>query len=159
MSTTEQVVQLLGSLHESDRRWILENLPPEARARLADHVDEPRDEGVSSSEFEWSTLVARLTDVNVPVLTRALEHEPAWLASAVLNAAEWPWKHEVLRGFPPSLRAELASFDRMGSTLARPATELVLRELATRARDWPRAPVRRSGLRALLGRLHFRRTR
>jgi hypothetical protein len=160
VSATEQVVELLGSLGESDRRWILDHLPPAARARLADHVDESdAAHSGTSQEFEWSSLVAMLADVNVQALTRALEHEPAWLVSAVLNAAEWPWRHEVLRGLPPSLRAELASLDRLGSPLARPATEFVLRELAARARDWPRAPARRTGLRALLSRLRIRSAR
>jgi hypothetical protein len=154
VSGTEQVVELLGSLGESDRRWILDHLPPNARARLVDHVDEAHDaDSSASSEFEWSSVVARLTDVNAEALTHALEHEPAWLVSAVLNAADWPWRHEVLRALPPSLRAELGSLDRIGSVLARPATEFVLRELAARARDWPPPPARRSGLRALLSRL------
>jgi hypothetical protein len=117
VSATEQVVELLGSLGESDRRWILDHLPPDARARLVDHVDEAHDaDSGASPEFEWTSVVARLTDVNAEALTRALEHEPAWLVSAVLNAADWPWRHDVLRGFrhrcAPSWAVSIASAAR-----------------------------------------------
>lgn len=155
MSATEQVVQLLGSLEARDRRWILQNLPPDVRARLVAHVDESTD----SAELEWSSVITRLADVDAQALTHALEREPAWLVSAILGAANWSWRSEVLRALPPALRAELSSLDRIGSTLARPATEFVLRELAMRAQDWPSAPARRSGLRALLGRFSLGRGR
>jgi hypothetical protein len=155
VSTAEQVVQLLGGLGESDRRWILDNLPPAARARLAEHVDESSE----SSDLEWGSVIARLADANAQALSRALEREPAWLVSAVLHAADWPWRHEVLRALPPSLRVELGRLDRIGGTLARPATEFVLRELAARARDWPLTTMQRSRLRGFLTRLSFRRSR
>jgi hypothetical protein len=154
VSTPETAIRLLGGLGADDRRWILERLPVAARARLADHVEPPRE--VATEDFEWSSAVAQLSVANPRSLVQALQTEPAWLLNAVLRAAHWPWAGEIRKALPISVRADLAAVEREGAQLGRAATVVLVCELANRSRDWPPAQPRRTGLRALIGRLSWR---
>jgi hypothetical protein len=40
VSSAEEAVRMLSGLAADDRQWILERLPVEAKARLAEHVDD-----------------------------------------------------------------------------------------------------------------------
>jgi hypothetical protein len=163
MRTTEDAVRMLGGLSEEDRRWILEKLPVAARMRLADAADDPQVDEITSREpvlgsvpmedFEWDRNVAELSAANPSSLAQTLHGEPAWIVDAVLHAANWPWNHVVRKSLPVGMRAELAAIDRSGVRLAKPATQVLLRELAQRSRDWPPAPARATGLKAVLSRL------
>jgi hypothetical protein len=153
VSAPETAIRLLGELGADDRRWILERLPIAARARLADHVDLPHEPG---EDYEWTRAVAQLSNANPGSLVEALQVEPAWLVDAVLRAARWPWAGEVRKALPASLRADLMTVAREGAGLGRAPSGVLLRELANRSREWPEAPPRRVGLRALLGRLRAR---
>jgi hypothetical protein len=115
----EDALLLLGRLDESDRRWILEHLPPAAKARLA---------GTVGSD----DLNSRLAMADAEHLVEILHAEPAWLVHAVMSAAEWPWKAEVIERLPATLRMEAASLARRGVTLAKPAVELLLRTVSER---------------------------
>jgi hypothetical protein len=163
VSSAEEAVRMLSGLAADDRQWILERLPVEAKARLAEHVDDSRAaaaipvSAAGAAGFEWSRAVERLRTVNVSALVHALQSEPPWLVRAVLHAADWPWVHEVTRSLPVSLRHEAMSLDRRGTALARPAVEVVLIELAKRSEGWPPAPPPPSRLRAFLQRLRHGR--
>lgn len=147
MSTPETAIRLLGELGADDRRWILEHLPVAARARLAEHVDPPRE---ADEDYEWSRAVAQLSAANPESLAQALQVEPAWLVEAVLHAAQWPWASEVRKALPASLRADLITVGREGARLGRVPTGVLVRELANRSRDWPAPPPPRSRLRTFI---------
>ncbi|MEJ1964222.1 MAG: hypothetical protein WDO56_22825 [Gammaproteobacteria bacterium] len=178
MSAPEVAVRLLGELGADDRRWILEHLPIDARARLADHVDNLRETGASGSigsvvpsrdepmleaevgeDFEWGRSIARLASANSASLIQTLQSEPAWLVEALLSAAEWPWISEVKSRLPAGLRADIATLQRQGPKLGSPATRALVHELARRSREWPSAPLAPSGWRAFANRLRRGRSR
>jgi hypothetical protein len=156
VSTPEAAIRLLGEIGAEDRRWILERLPVAARARLADQVDPPQETG---EDYEWTRAVAQLSAADPQSLVEALQVEPAWLIDAVLHAARWPWANQVRKGLPPSLRANLATVACEGARLGRAPTRVLIRELATRSREWTEAPPPRSGLGALISRLGGRSSR
>jgi hypothetical protein len=115
----EEALALLGRLDESDRRWILEHLPPAAKARLASYV------GGNDS-------TSRLAAAEAGRLVEILRTEPAWLIHAVLSERDWPWQAEVLESLPATVRLEVVDLGRRGVTLAKSAADYLLRAVCER---------------------------
>jgi hypothetical protein len=122
LQSVEDALLLIARLDESDRRWILEHLPPAAKARLANSAGS-------------NDLSSRLAMADADRLVAILHTEPAWLIHAVLSAGAWPWKAQVIERLPAPARLEVTGLARRGITLPKPAVEFLLRAVSNRIDD------------------------
>ena len=113
----EAALQLLGGLGEDDRRWILEQLPAAAKARLLGAVGP-------------ETREDRLFNADPGAILEVLQTEPAWLVNAVLSAREWPWEAEVTRRLPGGMRGEVAGMK--GHKVPKQAADFLLSKVSER---------------------------
>jgi len=132
LRSPEDVLQTLGRLDPEDRRWILDNLPSDARTRLAALTSGRPATGDATSAARAAEAVAVLRVTSSARMVEALHAEPAWLVHSVVFASDWPWRRQVLRRLPATLRLEAARLERTGARLAPAAGEFLLRALARR---------------------------
>jgi hypothetical protein len=140
MSATDKALELLAKLNAADRSWILGRLSPDAKSRLMAAREEGSTASASAAsrpaaqgdESSLAALIDRVAAADPDAVASALAGEPAWLVSAVLLIHDWPWTKRFLQGLSPALRVEVIQLERHGTSLARPARELVLRALVTR---------------------------
>jgi hypothetical protein len=132
LRSPEDVLQTIGRLSPEDRRWILDHLPPDARTRLAALTTgrSPAEDATSAARTAEATATLRAT--SAARIVAALHAEPAWLVRSVVFASDWPWRREVLRRLPATLRLEVAGLERAGARLAPAAGEFLLRALTFR---------------------------
>lgn len=141
IASVEDALRVLARLEDADRRWILERLPPEARARL-----------VRELPLSTEDLITPLAGADPGVLLDVLQAEPVWVVQGVLAAADWPWRKEFLRRAPATLRIEIAHLARSGFALAGPATRVLLQTLSKRLGTIEHTPRPRLGFESLLER-------
>lgn len=123
--SAEEVLETLGRLSAEDRHWILSQLPPQARTRLAALTN-----GNGTPRAEEA--VATLRTCPSGRIVAALGGEPAWVVHSVVFAREWPWRKEVLQRLPATLRVEVSALERARTRLAPAAGKFLLRALAQR---------------------------
>jgi hypothetical protein len=96
-AATDLLARIVG-LHPSDRQWLLSQASAEMRQRLTAALEgtQPDNNGtaVVPHAFSARDLVASATAENV---ARALQTQPAWLATVLLQMEEWPWTAAFLK--------------------------------------------------------------
>jgi hypothetical protein len=132
LGSAEEVLQTIGRLNPEDRRWILSNLPPPARARLAALTAARPRAGDAASTESVAEAVVTLNTAGAARVVEFLYTEPAWLVQSVVFARDWPWRKNVLQRLPATLRLEVARLQRSGAKLAPAAGQFLLRSLAQR---------------------------
>ena len=137
LRSTEDVLQTIGRLSPEDRRWILNNLPPDARARLAALTSNyPHAEEATAAGF-GAEAVATLQACSPKQMAAALNGEPAWLVHSVAFARPWSWRKDLLQRLPATVRLEVSRLERARTRLAPAAGEFLLRALAQRVATAP----------------------
>jgi hypothetical protein len=130
MNSANDVIARLGTLAEADRAWILEQLPPAAKALLLDEPAQahavPVVEAQPLNESEEQSIARALARAEAQCVCHVLSKEPCWVIAAVLQIRSWPWRDEVLRGLPEWQRLEVTQLEtraaftvQMSDTLSR----------------------------------------
>ena len=109
MTAASNLLARIAALHPSDRQWLLAQTSAETRARLtvalgAAQTGAP-DNGaavVQQGAFSARDMIASATPEHV---ARALQTQPAWLATVLLHMDEWPWAPALLKRMPVLQRA------------------------------------------------------
>jgi hypothetical protein len=142
MSQPDDIVELLGALTESDRRWIVERLPSAARAQLAKRIaaapestsqppaTEKRAAPADTDDLEQ--CAARVSAATPSAMSRVLREEPTWLIRAVLQLRDWPWRNVFLQSLPATKKVYVTHALGDEPALGRAAQSWLLHELATR---------------------------
>lgn len=141
LTAIDGVLRTLSELSQEDRRWIIERLSPEARARLA----------TSTGNADGNDL----NTFNVSAVLEALHSEPAWVVQGVLSAMPLARRKEALHRLSPTLRIEVARLDRSGVVLAPAARRFLLDTLLQRLSQvvgYPAARQRTSVFESLVSR-------
>jgi hypothetical protein len=106
--TSAAILARLAGLHPIDRKWLLENVPTETRARLAAALETVQEEPAGNIQQTSSHRDARYAIAGAPAadVANALQSEPAWLTAAVMRMEDWPWFAVVLKSMPLMLRPQ-----------------------------------------------------
>ena len=157
MTGVSDLLARIAQLYPSDRQWLLSQASAETRERLTAALQDARtdnrgtavaptgeslaDRSVVRHSFSARDLIASATPEHV---ARALQTQPAWLATVLLRMEEWPWHAALLKqrqlpgiGQPSQvLKPALA-----GAILLSFARSLAAIEAAANATPSPRLPA------------------
>ena len=101
MTAASDLLARIAELHPSDRQWLLSQASAQTRERLTAALEatQPDNSGtaVVPHSFSARDLIASATPEHV---ARALQTQPAWLATVLLRMEEWPWSAALLRRTP-----------------------------------------------------------
>jgi hypothetical protein len=141
MRTQADMLMRLAQLDAVDRRWVVRNLPGDARARLlqiaqppqtaidaperAGNNETPTPSGASDSYID---AIARASAASI---ADALRSEPLWIAAVVLKAGPWAWQSAATSALGERFMNELGRAP-YGADFTSALTESVLRHLAAR---------------------------
>jgi len=108
MKSVEQILSRLESLSGSDRQWIVERLPDDAKALLMNELSAPNDliAAVTSGSMAIPKGVDGVVIERVPphVAANILENESGWLIAAILSPANKAWSDQVVNALPTHQR-------------------------------------------------------
>ena len=118
-----QSALVLHGLSDTDRQWLLTQLPEEKQALLSEHLQELKQMGLPADRELVSSLLAtsqvgnaheysshsRLHQTDSSAILQILANEPAWLIGAVLSAEAWPWREPIYEGLDASKRERVKS--------------------------------------------------
>lgn len=155
----------IHSLNDSDRRWVLGNLPGHQVERLRPMLDElkslgiprrqdlvqeadgfdspasPADPEPEQAAQEPPEFFGRLLQAAPEGLQRALMDEAPAVTAAVLLACDWPWHHSVLDAFDESERKTISEvMEQMKGKMTEKASHALVRSLAEKLRHLPENP-------------------
>ena len=132
---------MLHGLDGQDRDWMLSQLPPDDRSRLAPLLAELAQIGISKDSARSHSRLAsnrarnesvapitplgRLRRADANALFAVLDREPVAFVAACVRADEWPWRDALLARLDARRRAEVVD-------LLRESTDM---ELAPRMRE------------------------
>jgi hypothetical protein len=154
----DDLVARLAALSSADRDWLLEALSPSAREQLLlltrselDQTDANRQSVSSQSrgaapleaseaELERRTpamLIAQLVATPIGALAEVLAGEPIWLTAALLRAADWPWRAQLLQRLPHVAVCLCPPLEAPRAPLTEPFTRALLEHLVARTVDVP----------------------
>lgn len=161
----EEVVELLGALAQSDRRWILDRLSPAAKERLAERIASPSavtrsgspqvpaGRGAEHAEvLELEKCAGRVAAADASSMLRVLRDEPGWLVRSVLQLSNWPWRKAFLQALPATMRIDVTQILINEPAPGRTAEAWLLRELSARLVALPPESGSDSSFAALLAR-------
>lgn len=98
MTAASDLLARIAELHPSDRQWLLSQASAQTRERLTAALEatQPDNNGtaVVPHSFSARDLIASATPEHV---ARALQTQPAWLATVLLRMEEWPWSAALLK--------------------------------------------------------------
>jgi hypothetical protein len=155
----------IHSLNDSDRRWLLGNLPDHQVERLQPMLEELRSLGIPRSQDlvqaaddfgspapdadpepeqaakEPPEFVGRILPAAPERLHRALMDEAPAVTAAVLLACDWPWHHAVLDAFDAAQRQTISeAMEQMKGKVTEKASHALVRVLAQKLRHLPENP-------------------
>lgn len=167
MKTELDVIAKLGELSESDRRWILSQLPMSARSRLLSESDAavPRPassppENTTLTTSEEDQIFAKLHRAHPDTVAEVLRNEPTYLAAAFMLISDWPWRVQFLNSLPASQRvevAELASAIDLTPAMSRALSRMLAEQLDHSVAGPQRTPSRFEALVERIGASRSRR--
>ena len=103
-----ELLARIAALHPSDRQWLLAQASAQTRARLTAALEAvpmgtPDNSGaIVPRAFSARDTIGSATPEHV---TRALQIQPAWVATALLRMDDWPWSAALLKRAPALQRA------------------------------------------------------
>jgi hypothetical protein len=118
VSSSQDMVEVLGGLSREDREWILARLSAGAKANLLQMAE--RTPGGESPE-------QTLDGLEPARVAGALLDEPSWVIAMILKVRSWSWENAVSGALPPMLRLELG---RLRGSL--PPVSTAMRQLLIR---------------------------
>jgi hypothetical protein len=152
----------IHSLNDSDRQWLLGNLPDHQVERLRPMLNELKSLGIprrqdlvqAADEFdspapdagpvpeqevqEPPEFVGRLMQAPPERLHRALMDEAPAVTAAALLACDWPWHHAVLDAFDAAQRQTISeAMVQMKGKVTEKASHALVRVLAEKLRHLP----------------------
>lgn len=155
----------IHSLNDSDRRWLLGNLPGHQVERLRPMLDElkslgiPRRQGLVREVDEFGSpatpadpepdqaaqeppeSVGRLLQAAPERLHQALMDEAPAVTAAVLLAYDWPWQQAVLDAFDAAQRQTISeAMEQIKGKVTEKASHALVRVLAEKFRHLPENP-------------------
>lgn len=164
MTAAPNLLARIAALHPSDRQWLLAQASAETRARLtaaleAVQVATPQSGAITAPRaFSARDMIASAAPEHV---ARALQTQPAWVATALLRMDDWPWSAALLKRMPVLQRAAdgqpaLALKPALATAILKSfARSLLVIESSTVATPSPRLPA----FEALVQRFHRSRSR
>jgi hypothetical protein len=151
MKTRSDIVQTLGDLNDSDRKWIVERLSVTARKSLLDDPTAAQDRergpaaptpinGNSSflavkSDVKQSgppSAISEVDQAGLASVRSVLSREPAWIVHALLQCHDWRWQQEFRQGLSTRTRAELSQLEGAVLQFTPRLKDLVVARLAAR---------------------------
>jgi len=108
MKNITQILSRLESLSSSDRQWIVERLPDNAKALLMDELTGARwDAERSDIRHRAESLSDVVTVERVPpqVAADVLDNEAPWLIAIILHSASPEWITRVISSLPVTVRS------------------------------------------------------
>jgi hypothetical protein len=145
-----QAALLLHAMDAADRTWLLQQLAPDHRQRLAALLDDlvalgiPADPGLlarasdtlrPAASLAAATVVPdrdflmQLNEAGVAALAHALRAEPPRLVVRCLQCGPWPWRQSLLSRLPALQRRRVEDALRDASGAVPQATSALVRSL------------------------------
>jgi hypothetical protein len=172
----DDLLARLATLSDADRDWLLAALSAAAREQL---LQLTRGElGVQAqcatllppaatfepdaSTPEWveptpAALIAHLAVTPVSVLVEILGAEPIWITAALLRAADWPWRAQLLQRLPHVAVCLCPTLETSSSALTTPFARALLERIVAKAAQLPEPATNR--FESLVQKLAARRRR
>lgn len=149
--STDDLLARLARLDDTDRTWLLSELPPALRRELASMLanDEAAVAEASPASGEgWESIDAAH-------VAQVLEQEPVWLISAATRNSPADWRESLLKAMSARRRHDVEAADRQGRPLGVRAASLVMEECRARVRNSTPVAARR-GFAALVDQMRSR---
>jgi hypothetical protein len=121
--STDALLARLARLDDTDRAWLLGELPPRMRTELLGLLSEDDEKPAAVPK---TAPITGIESLEPEPLARLLENEPAWLVSAATRGADSRWRARLLAAMPSRRRHEVELADRTGAPLAAHAAQIFL---------------------------------
>ena len=174
---THDPIAKLGTLVPEDRAWMIAALSPRARDELLrltrgalaigesdgaaadDRLLDAESAGCAADADDatpLSMLTERLCKTPVSTLADVLAGEPIWLTAALLRAADWPWRAQLLQRLPHVSLYLCPTVEPAGAVLRDSLVRSLLQRIADKTAGMP-VPVAVTRFEMLVQRVAARR--
>jgi hypothetical protein len=143
VNSLEQVLARLEPLSLRDRRWIVERLPEQVKAKLISDTSRTavplQQETPSMPAITPASIDHSVAELAPTVVARVLLAEPVWVIAAVLRTGPLPWCRQVMSLLPSMVRStvQVTLQDQQG--LASPVITSLCKAVLARVQELPQA--------------------